>query len=345
MRKKNLKHDVDLEERTEKQQRVIEAALDNPDLSQTEIARQEGVSSSTVSRVHRDYIDEMIPPDSVGPSDIDNELYERIVAGIKQGEDVTRVKQKHDLDLSQGGSKEVDVAVWLEGAGHEFLVDIECKFEEEPIEQTVVSALIRDVQNSVADKGVVISKKGFQEGALRQAHESNTELFTLKALERDDPKLEGRIMEVVIGVNVIRPQPILKEASFSLPNGDALDPEEERRVFSEDQRLYTLDGEPSGERLSDLAQPMIEQEESMRQIDVGDRLVADDEGGFLRLDSVTMEIDWQSSPYDRRKLSVYDDYDLYMKNELKDEEEEGIIEFYTIQEALSNLIEDDDPEN
>lgn len=339
IRKKNLKDGVNLEERTEKQRCVIKTALENPDLSQAEIAEQVDVSASTVSRVHQDYINEMIPPDAVGPSDIDSELYERIVAGIKQGEDVTRVERKYDLDLSQGGSKEVDVAVWLEGAGHEFLIDIECKFEEYPIEQDTVSALIRDVQNSVADKGVVISKNGFQEGAIKQARESNTELFTLRALERGDPKLEGRIMEVITEVNIIVPQPILREAHFSLPDGE---PVEDPEVSFQDRRLYTLDGEPSGERLSDLVQPMIDRGESRREIDVGDRLVVDDDGEFLRLDSITVEIDWQPTPYAKHKSSNYEDYDLYMKNELKDEDEEGVVEFYTIEEALSNLAEENE---
>lgn len=228
MKQKSLKDGIELSDQPPKRRRILEAALDHPDLSQSEIADRVGASSSYVSSVHREYLNVMIPPDGVSVDDIDEDLYEKIVAGIKNADEVLKVRNKYPLDLSQGGSKEVDVAVWLEQAGHRFFVDIECKFQNSPVEQDVVSALIRDVQNSTADKGVVISRSGFQSGAIEQAEQSNTELYTLRVLEERDPNLENRIMKIDFKPHILVPRASVSVESVSLPNGDPIDKERER---------------------------------------------------------------------------------------------------------------------
>jgi transcriptional regulator with XRE-family HTH domain len=334
MKKKSLKDGVELSEQPPKRRRIIEVALNNPDLTQSEVAERVGASSSYVSSVHQDYLNVMIPPDEVSADDINEELYEKIVAGIKNADEVVRVENKYDLDLSQGGSKEVDVAVWLEQAGHRFFVDIECKFHNDPIEQDVVSALIRDVENSTADKGVVISRSGFQSGAVEQARESNTELYTLRALKRDDPKLQDRIMEIQIKVNVRGPKPYLKALDLSLPNGDPV--EEYPEVLANDPRLFSLDRIPTGETIFNLGEEGLKRSVGEHRIDIGDRLVEAD-GKLFRLDRVLIEVVEEDQRESTHSVNAYDDYDLYMKDELLAKDQK--LQLFTIEKALASFAE------
>lgn len=329
---KKLKEGVELEEKTEKQRRVLELALNNPNLTQREIADRTDSSSSYVSNIHSDYLDKAVRPDSVSPADINQDLYEMLIAGIKMSEDVTRVERKHDLELSQGGSKEVDVAVWLEQAGHDFLADIECKFHDNPVEQDIVSSLIRDVQNSVADKGIVIAKNGFQRGAIEQARESNTELYILRELKEGD--LDGRVAKVHGKVTA---NPIAVESIDVRVTPVDRDPPEEPTKFSiTNPTLFTPNRRPAGETIWDRAQSETSRHGvGTHRIGIEDRLMlVEDE--FYELDYIEMKVVEEESYTEEFRLNAYEDYDLYMKNALQPEN----VELYTIKEVLADFVED-----
>jgi len=145
--KKRLDPEKDEEDLAEKQRAIIETAKQHPDWTYSEIAEEVDSSDSYVGKTHREYVEEVIIPESVDWNDIDEDLYEMIVAGLEAREDVVDVEHRYDLPLSQGNSKEVDVAVWTESTRGKVLTIIECKFHEDSIEQEVVSEVIRNVGN------------------------------------------------------------------------------------------------------------------------------------------------------------------------------------------------------
>ena len=79
---------IDLAERTEKQQQIIEQAVDEPELSQVEIGEQIGASASYVSYVCQDYVRKIPQPSNISPSDIGEDLYEMIPGEQESGEKI-----------------------------------------------------------------------------------------------------------------------------------------------------------------------------------------------------------------------------------------------------------------
>ncbi|MFC7232955.1 restriction endonuclease [Saliphagus sp. GCM10025308] len=102
-----------------------------------------------------------------GWDDIDWKTYQKISAGLHalDSEDV-EVEHEHDYELNSGGSKEIDVVVWDHSGRYTTTTLIECKFYSEPVEQEIVDSLIGVLDHSDANRGVVIAKSGFQQGAI-----------------------------------------------------------------------------------------------------------------------------------------------------------------------------------
>lgn len=73
---------------------------------------------------------------------------------------------------------EVDVLAIREFAGLEFKIIVECKFWQTKVKKTQVTALYSIVSDIGAEKGVIISKVGFQKGAFEFSKTSNIELYT-----------------------------------------------------------------------------------------------------------------------------------------------------------------------
>lgn len=73
---------------------------------------------------------------------------------------------------------EVDVLAVSEFGGLRFQVIVECKYWKTKVNKTQVAALYSIVLDIGAEKGVIISKVGFQRGAKNFARKSNIELYT-----------------------------------------------------------------------------------------------------------------------------------------------------------------------
>lgn len=329
---KTLREDVNLKARTEKQRRVIELARREPNLTHEQIADNTSVSPSYVSTIHSDYLVETIRPESISLDDIDKDIYEILVAGIKMAENVTQVKRKYDLNLSQGCSKEVDVAVWLEQAGHQFLAAIECKWHGDPVEQETVSGVIRNVQNSVADKGVVISREGFQSGAIAQARESNTELYILRELRQGD--LDGRAAKVHGTATM---SPITGQITHLAVTPADREPPEEPEPFEVDNpELFTHARRAANETIWDMARRETSRNGvGTHRVEIDNRLMLID-GEFHELHFMDIDVEAEGTFTEEFYLNAYEDYDLYMENALEPDD----IELYTIEEVVANFFED-----
>src|SRR5947208_4710181 len=79
-------------------------------------------------------------------------------------------KSQHLASLTGvDGDYVIDVAVTFSALGGDFLVLVECKHEKRRTERQDVQILQNKVQSLSAQKGMVFSTAGFQEGAVKYA--------------------------------------------------------------------------------------------------------------------------------------------------------------------------------
>ncbi|SEO63781.1 Restriction endonuclease [Halorientalis persicus] len=277
----------------------------------------------------------MVDPEKTEWSNLDWKSYQKIVAGLHAlGEDVD-VEHEYDYPVHSGGTKEMDVVVWDRRGRYTVTTLIECKFHDEPIEQEVVDSLVGVLDNSDANKGVVVSKNGFQSGAKERAKGSGIELWTLRQII-PDIDLEDRIRRVNIDVTVNQPK-------FEVLDMDVRAVEEEQKgreinaTFTpQNSMIYTLDREPTGETLLDrLNQRFNSVEEGEHTEEFEDSLLLI-QGEFYQLVSVDYRVTYSSGTTEYT-TDLLDDADLTLKDELGDTHE-----FVSLSEALRTFVEEVD---
>lgn len=121
----------------------------------------------------------------------------------------------------------VDVAVRGYRAGVEFLWIVECKYWNRRVSKSAVATLSSIVQDVGADRGLILSRRGFQPGATALAQKSNITLTSLSELQADTAAeyvqwqcdlLSKRCQATVDTINakatVTRPAPPKSASSF-----------------------------------------------------------------------------------------------------------------------------------
>ncbi|WP_454044679.1 restriction endonuclease [Cellulosimicrobium sp. Marseille-Q8652] len=95
------------------------------------------------------------------------------------------------------GGHDIDVVVRSRRAGLDQLWVVECKHWKRRVSKLHVSALAEIVRNVGADRGLLLSEKGFQAGAGQVAYRSNITLTSLAALreDSDDERLALRLAD------------------------------------------------------------------------------------------------------------------------------------------------------
>jgi hypothetical protein len=88
-----------------------------------------------------------------------------------------------DVELSGRGVKEVDVLVEDRRASVRTLILVECKWWGTAIPQDVVHAFSTVVQGTGANFGFIVSRVGFQSGAVEATRNTNITLLTFEQLQ------------------------------------------------------------------------------------------------------------------------------------------------------------------
>ncbi|HUT61717.1 MAG TPA: restriction endonuclease [Phycisphaerae bacterium] len=108
-----------------------------------------------------------IPPVELSPQQFELEVKKVLEAG---GAKLDSFRAAHRQVLHGAeGEYEIDVAVWFEAMGAEFLVLVECKHQKSSIKRDVVQVLADRVRSIGAHKGIVFATAPFQSGALEYA--------------------------------------------------------------------------------------------------------------------------------------------------------------------------------
>ena len=104
--------------------------------------------------------------------------FERVVAAIHVAEEKgATVTWNEDIE-----GRQFDVVIRFKFQFYEYLVLIECKDWTRPIKVEKVDAFVTKSKAAKANKAIMVSASGFQEGARKVARENGIELYKLSEL-------------------------------------------------------------------------------------------------------------------------------------------------------------------
>jgi len=142
----------------EKFKKIVEEALQGTPTQESELPKQ--------AEQPRDWKDLQVKV---------KEIYEDLGCEVKEDVQVKGVRTKH----------KIDVLALFEFAGQKYRIVIECKYWSTKIKKAQVSSLIGILVDIGAEKGVIVTKEGFQSGAHRLASYTNIDLLTFDELKKN----------------------------------------------------------------------------------------------------------------------------------------------------------------
>lgn len=252
---------------------------------------------------------------------LDWRTYQKIVAGL-HGDEETRVETEYEYPIPGSGTKEVDVVVWDESDHYEYTVLIECKFHDNPLSQSVVDSVNGYFQRSDADKAVIVSRSGFQSGAIERAEGTGVELLTLRQLVPGTDLPVDTLRYANINLEITnRELDVLDMEVERLDDDSETEHEEVEVVFDQiNSQLFTTDRELLGETLIGRMNEFKRTKGAGEHIEEFDDTALLINGDFYELHSVEYQIT-ESESTTEFTVDMLDDVDLYYKNELTGNEE------------------------
>lgn len=129
----------------------------------------------TASQEHETTGDEEQPRDWKDLQLRVKEIYEELGCEVEEEVIVKGARTRH----------KIDVLALFEFGGQKYRVVVECKYWSTKVKKTQVSTLLGILADIGAEKGIIVSKKGYQSGAYRLASYTNIELLTFNELKRN----------------------------------------------------------------------------------------------------------------------------------------------------------------
>ena len=266
-------------------------------------------------------------------SDLDWRSYQKLVAGLHADEN-TEVETEYEYPIYGGGTKEVDVVVWDSSDQYEYTVLIECKFTSKPVSKSIVDSVNGYFQNSDADKAVIVSKSGFQSGAIERARGTGVELLTLHEFipGTDLPVDALRYMNFNLDV-INRDVEILSIETESLE-----DPDDKQKIGDHvftpiNSQFYTISREPLRETLHDRILNLKGSKSVGEHREEFDKIAILIEGEFFQLKSMDYLIS-EVAAKTEFTVDLFEKVDSLYRNELTGDEE-----YKSLSDALSAFRE------
>lgn len=262
------------------------------------------------------------------------EIYQKIVAGLHADED-TRVETEYPYPIPGSGTKEIDVVVWDQSEHYEYTILIECKFHSDPISQSVVDSVNGYFQPSDADKAVIVSKAGFQSGAIERAEGTGVELLTLRQFDPNADLPDNAARYLNINSNIYYRDIDVLDMDLERLDEDPSSEEKEVQIrFNRQQsRLFTTDKVPLNDTLLDRLTELKNSQSTGTHTEEFDDIAILIEGKFFKLYSIDYEIT-ESVGGGKYEMDLFEDVDLYYKDELTGDEE-----YESLSEALTGFRE------
>lgn len=143
--------------------------------------------------------------------------FEKIVAGIHmlnaEGADV-----KFDdriVGKRTGRERQIDVSIRFKQNYYDYLAIVECKDYDSRVSIEKVEAFRTKIEDVGAMKGIMVSPKGFQEGAIKTAQAYNIELFTLTEVKSDWTRtIKADVLNLPYPVNIEFDHPVFYDSAI-----------------------------------------------------------------------------------------------------------------------------------
>jgi hypothetical protein len=152
--------------------------------------------------------------------------FEKIVAGIHMlSAEGAEVKFDDEIEGRRTGRRrQIDVSIRFKQTYYDYLAVIECKDYGTKVSIEKVETFRTKMEDVGAMKGIMVSPKGFQEGAVRTAAAYNIELFTLTEVKSDWTKtIKADVINLPFPTNI----------ELDHPTGPELHVEPHRVKFSD----------------------------------------------------------------------------------------------------------------
>lgn len=122
------------------------------------------------------------------------EKFERVVAAIH----LAQAKGATVTWNEQIDGRQFDVVIRFKFQFYDYVVLIECKDQKSRVKASAVESFVTKSKDAKADKAIIVSSSGFQEGARKVARNHKVELFTLSQVNHAEELLTDRVISVLI---------------------------------------------------------------------------------------------------------------------------------------------------
>ena len=120
----------------------------------------------------------------------DFEKYEELVESLYRAklikdipvENFTTFRHKKYKGTSSGQVYDIDVSAEFKVAGTDFLVIVECKLLKRKVDVGIINELVGRIKDIGANKGIIVTAEGFQEGAIKVAKANRIACVIVKDL-------------------------------------------------------------------------------------------------------------------------------------------------------------------
>ncbi len=254
-------------------------------------------------------------------TDLDWRTYQKLVAGLHADEE-TRVETEYEYPIPGSGTKEVDVVVWDQSDHYKYTDLIECKFHDDPISQSVVDSVNGYFQRSDADKAVIVSKSGFQNGAIERAEGTGVELLTIRRFIPGTDISADALRYANVNLNIAdRDLDVIDMDTEPLHDDKDGEREEIEVEFNRaNSHLYTTDRRPTSETLLDRLVDLKQSKECGKHTEQFDDTALLVRGDFYQLHSIDYQVTETTSSTEFT-VDLFEDVDLLYRDELTGERE------------------------
>lgn len=190
---------------------------------------------------------------------IDWKNFEIFVADMYRDSEQVIVEHNVTLTGKSNAKRQIDVRVTQKTKLHEYITIIECKRWKKPVTRQVIDVLFASVEDLNANKGVIFTTKGYEEGAIEYAKNKNIDIFIIRDIRDDEYGHTGKAFSLYLQMfngkieNIDVPNPLwyspLNLLPKSQPQMDILFTE--KQTYPEHLHLVNLNGE-KGENLLQL---------------------------------------------------------------------------------------------
>jgi hypothetical protein len=122
----------------------------------------------------------------------DWQRFETFVAELYKGSDDVEVSHNVTEHGKSGSKYQVDVLIIQKTKLHSIKILVECKFWQAKVDRHIVNVLAAAIEDLSANKGVIFTTVGYEEGAIHYAKSKNIDIFIVREVKENEWGQPGR---------------------------------------------------------------------------------------------------------------------------------------------------------